>query len=838
MRRIHKPAISCLLSRYLLGDMVRHGRRSAFIFLTLMLVSAAMLAALSLADTMVRTGTRLWQAEYGQSDILIQASRQADRRTFSEFAADCLADEYEVAAGRLTSTATVACPDEPLSVSVIGARLADLVALVDLNYVTAAPAEPFAGGMAVISRQTAERLAVQVGDPLILIVNGNKHAVVIQAIAYAEGPFAFEAQRPVIVLPLEKVQSALGEQGRVDSLMIRLLDPTRKAAVMRALAAANPALLVSESYTEDHARLQANRTQVPFILMSVIVSFMALYVLTVLFAGLVADHLPLMGIFRALGARQRATNGVLLLECLFYGLLGGMAGWGAGILLLVRIIRSLNQGTPDRYLELAVGLPQLLLSLAVTLVTSLAAAGVSLQRAAAGSISRQIRGLVARPFRRRPDWLAGAGLMIIALTILWFWQSAAGLIAYLVCVIALLAGLVLLTPAIQRLSIGLLFSRHWNGLPAVAIMNCRRSPDFVALVRILALIVATVVIVQSITYSDRRGQEQLAARTHYAFELTMPGLDRARVSRISQVDGVDDICALYTSGAVEVKDQTLALFRVQGVPAYFDPEFYDLHLDDPGLLDRLADGRNILLTRIMGQLYGVKVGESITLRIFARDRVYREVAYTVIGFFDDYQVKLGRYALIGPEAFRADFAATTYDSLIIKSADPPLASAALASAVGRQVHLLQSQTEWQAQIARESRQVIASLQLISLLAVLIGLVGAINLAILSFGRRKREIGLLYALGVDSAGLMRLFAQELLLAGLAGVLLGLGTGLLIVGFALPRLIFALMIAMRLFIDGHALWLGPPAGLIVAAGVSLFSLFYLHRGRPMDGLRQEE
>jgi ABC-type antimicrobial peptide transport system permease subunit len=86
-------------------------------------------------------------------------------------------------------------------------------------------------------------------------------------------------------------------------------------------------------------------------------------------------------------------------------------------------------------------------------------------------------------------------------------------------------------------------------------------------------------------------------------------------------------------------------------------------------------------------------------------------------------------------------------------------------------------------------------------------------------------------------ILRLFLSELMLAGFAGVLNGLLAGLLIIRFALPRLIFALQIAMRIYIDIRSLWLGPVIGLGIAATASLLCLLFLRRENPMSGLREE-
>jgi ABC-type antimicrobial peptide transport system permease subunit len=239
----------------------------------------------------------------------------------------------------------------------------------------------------------------------------------------------------------------------------------------------------------------------------------------------------------------------------------------------------------------------------------------------------------------------------------------------------------------------------------------------------------------------------------------------------------------------------------------------------------------------MQQIYKVTVGDVLVLKIYARDRTYREVPYTIIGFFDDYQTKLGRYGLIAEDSFRTDFAASDYDSLLIRTETPEVTAEAVRTALGQKPLELVLQADLQSEIARESQQVLAAMQLISALAVLIGLLGMANTAMLIFHKRRREISLLYALGLTPAMILRVFLIELMLAGFAGILNGLLAGLLITRFALPSLIFALQIAMRIFMNIQSLWLGPVIGLGIAAAASLFCLLFLRRETPMSGLREE-
>ena len=785
--------------------------------------------------------TRVWGARsidnihFSRPDVTAEDAGVFFRAT----AADQDDPDYDLAVGRISTQAWLKQADQAVAVTLIGTELDRLVDLVDLHFQADEQLYPFAGNKVVISFRTATELGLQAGDMIQVVIQDNRHAFIIAAIAYAEGPFAFES-RPVLLLPLEKLQSAMGMTGRVESITIRLSDQSAKGQVIRQLAGDNPGLSVTESYNEDHVRLQANRTQVPFLFIAIILCLMAATVLVILFSDMVLDRLPLMGIFRAIGAEQGETHAVILGESFVFGLIGGLAGWSAGLVLLRWIIQRLSQDTPSQYLGLSVGWPQLAIALTTAVGTSLLSAAICLKAGRTQSISCQIRGLATRREKVKSQW-SGLLLIVFSLLILVFWQHERGLLLYLACVISLLSGLILLIPAGNSCALNLILRLNKNiaGQPAIALYNSRQSRNFVILVTILSLIVTTVIIVHSITTSDQQGQKNLAQRVHYAIELFMPELDRSSISRISQIKGIDAVCPTFYAGTVEVVGQTIALYRIQGISPDFDPTFKDLQLglERSEMMAELARGRHILLTTTMKQIYKAATGDVLVLKIYARDRTYREVPYTIIGFFDDYQTKLGRYGLIADENFKMDFAADDYDSVLIRAGTPELAAEALLSALGQKPLELHLQQDLQSEIAQEGRQVLAAMQLISALAVLIGLLGLANSAMLIFHRRRREVSLYYALGLTPGMILRLFLAELMLAGLFGTLNGLLSGLVIIRFALPRLIFALQIALRIYIDIRSLWLGPVIGLGIAAIASLFCLLFLRRENPMSGLREE-
>ncbi len=829
------------LLKYLLHDMLVQYRRTLLVLVTLTVSAASMLSSVALSGTMVELGTNQWRAENGYSDIIVVPSPASSSRYFSQFVSERFANDCEYRVFRASAPAAVMSADGPVDADAVGFNLDEYLKMMKLHFEAQGNLFPFEGNKAVISRKTADKLGIGLGDIITAEIGGNRHALEVCAITYAEGPFAFERDNPALLLPCAKLQACVGELGRVDAIFMKLKDPSAKGRVMRALSAAYQSCLVKESYSADQIRTQANRTAVPFVFMSVLLCFMAVYVLFTIFKGAVADRMKLMGLFRAVGATSRDTALVLAAESVLYGLMGGIMSWAAGTAMLWLVARMLSDAASYQYLSLRIGAPELLLALASAVATSLAGALACLVSERKSSICMQLRGEAGAVEKKRPAALAGAALALVALAVTLIWRSPSGMVVYIVCVVAMLAGMALAIPGICKPAARLIraAARALPGIWRIAALNIGGRKDFAVSVTIVSIIVTTLVVTSTISVSDKASLEFFFGRLRYGIEFFMPGLDRQTLNRVRQMDGVEGVCGNCYSSTVEVAGQSIPIYRLQGVTRehadFVDYRFSSSRADP---LAALEGGRNILLTETLKNLYGVEEGDSLTLKLYTNGGKYREAEYTVIGFFDNYYTKLGRFALISQQSFADDIGRGGYSSLFIRTEDARAVASRLEEAYyGKQTTMRIMQDERRDQ-TNENAKIIGAMLFISILAAATGVLGIINVTLLSFMRRKREMGLQYAIGMTAGDILRVTLAEQALSGLLGSAAGLAMGFVIAAAALPRLIYALQIAMRVFLDARAFLLGLAAGLSASLLSSVCCVLFLRRSNPMDGLKQEE
>jgi putative ABC transport system permease protein len=190
-----------ILLKYLLHDMLVQYRRTLLVLVTLTVAAASMLSSVALSGTMVELGTNQWRAENGYSDIIVVPSPASSSRYFSQFVSEQFAGVCEYRVFRASAPATIMSGDGPVDADAVGFNLDEYLKMMKLHFDAQSNLFPFEGNKAVISRKTADNLGIGLGDIITADIGGNRHALEVCAIAYAEGPFAFERDNPALLLP-------------------------------------------------------------------------------------------------------------------------------------------------------------------------------------------------------------------------------------------------------------------------------------------------------------------------------------------------------------------------------------------------------------------------------------------------------------------------------------------------------------------------------------------------------------------------------------------------------------------------------------------------------------
>ncbi len=316
---------------------------------------------------------------------------------------------------------------------------------------------------------------------------------------------------------------------------------------------------------------------------------------------------------------------------------------------------------------------------------------------------------------------------------------------------------------------------------------------------------------QLTAFDQLRAQGALTAYT--AADAVGGVVHTATASRQFQVEAVDP-----------------AHFPLDGAPVFTHPR--------SASLTALLQGNTVVLTTPLAQTLGVAVGD--TTHVYLQDGRSADVA--IGGIVESAGLFRGSLLLIN-----ADFYATlpgaggqslTYNAIYADVPGHTDANAASAKKLIQQrLPLVSVQTTAQAlsQNSAQVQQVQYFLQIVGLLALLIGGVGIVNTMQMLLRRRRVEIAMLKTAGYQRHDLFALFGLEAGLIGLVGGMVGTAAGVG-VSFVVKQLTEnSLQIVLPTVVDAGTLGAGVAVGFLTAL---IFGLLPIVRGsqvRPQAVLR---
>ena len=500
------------------------------------------------------------------------------------------------------------------------------------------------------------------------------------------------------------------------------------------------------------------------------------------FSMLVAQRLRELALLRAIGASRRQVNRSVLLEALAVGASGSVGGIGAGIGLaygLRTLLNSLGVGLPSGPLQLQ---PRtVLIALLVGVVVTVLSAYAPARRAANTPPVAAMRSefaSVGTSLRRRTA--AGAVLGVLGVAglaggaVLPGGGSAASLVG--LGALLLILGVLLGAPALSRPVVGALGVAVAGPFGAVgrlsrtnAVRNPRRTAATAfALTLGLMLVSAIAVFGASAKYRI----DQLVDHTVTAdYVLTGPdgiGVPYRVGSAVAGLAGVRSTVAIHPL-TVRIGGSTQSGSAVDG------PLTDMARFTMVSGTSRLT-GSDLLVAQDTAASHHWSLGSQVPARTLDGS----PAPLTVTGIYRPDQL-LGDWLTSGDYYRQVTPTPALTDAVVLVKGRPGTDLAALRTRLQDAtdpylVVKVQNRQEFKGQQGAAIDQLLAILYGLLALAIVIAVLGIVNTLALSVVERRREIGMLRAVGVLRSQLRRVIYLESTLIALFGAVLGLGLGL--------------------------------------------------------------
>ena len=607
-------------------------------------------------------------------------------------------------------------------------------------------------------------------------------------------------------------------------------------------AALGPAYRVRTS-----AQVAADQTAVidafVAILRSVLLGFagVALFVGSFLifntFSILIAQRTHELALLRVLGATRGQVVRSVLLEAAATGLvastLGLLAGLGiAALMKLAVTARSGAQLAPGLVVPGSAVLAAYLVGCLVTVLAGLLPA-LHASRVRPVAALREAAG-PERPLRALT--VAGVELTALGVSLLGYrlsGRSGEGLPLLLAGVLLSFLGAVLLTPALSRLLVpvvGRLFS--WSVAGTIGWRNSARSPRRTAVTAGALLVGIALVSGVSVVATSLKSSILDAARGSLSADLVIAGdsgsrtvatFEPAVVDQAARQPGVRSAVALYTDVG-QLGDGRFTRLSAGDLPAL--AAVFSLHAS-AGALPALRPGQ-VAVDADFADTRGLRIGDPLRLTT----QRGTPGTFTVVSVFARSDLLSG--IVLAPADAVARFRSPQPSQglvMLAAGADPHRVAAELSALVAADPEITVSdRSDYLRQQTGQVDTVLAVLFGLLGLTLLIAVLGIVNTLALSIVERRREIGLLRAVGMRRRQATGMVVAESMTTSLFGALLGLAVGCAL-GAAVSR-----SLAGRGITELTLPWasVGRMLAVVVVAGLVAAAVPALHTAR-IDVLR---
>lgn len=589
-----------------------------------------------------------------------------------------------------------------------------------------------------------------------------------------------------VLAPLALAQNVTGRQGQLDSILITTEPGTDLAAVRTAVASAvnGRAIVAPPSMRAARAGDGVKMMNYMALMGAVVALVVGAFLVYTTMTMAITQRRPVISMLRAIGGRRTTIVRDMLAEAAILGVIGGAIGSSIGILMgriaIGRLPPAITQGLEARveYWLPGYAVPA---ALATTVLTSVVASAMAARQVYKVSPIEALAPVGVSVADRVPRWLritiglGAAGVFAASIVIVLGRTGTISVVAMSALFCAEIAlGFALATPIVKATAAT---ARVFGSVGALAAATIERSPRRVwaTVMTVLIAVVTTVVITGSNADMIRSARAIFSQVADVDIWVSADSPDRYPTNALPQglsdkvaaVPGVERV----TEGAYAFADVGGTRVMLDGfAPATADALYRAL---DERTRDDVLGGRGVVLTENLGNSLNVKVGDQ--LRMQTPDGPRQAAVLALVPYFSTVIGTVG----MDLDQMRTWFdrpAATTLQIAAAPGVDPKRLIQDVRNVVPTPNHVYDGRTAL-AGLEAPLRQSMFIANAVWIIVVLVAAVALLNTLTLSVLERRREIGVLRAMGSSRRFTLGMVLTEAVGIGVVGGTLGLLFGLI-------------------------------------------------------------
>jgi len=644
----------------------------------------------------------------------------------------------------------------------------------------------------MVTREFAERNKVAVNSKIpLLTINGEKQFTVRGIMSSAGMAQAFGGN--LAVMDIYAAQQELGRGRRFDRIDVRAKDDITVEQCMAALKAAlGPSFEVeAPSARGRHFEGLLRSYSAAMSISSLFALIVGMFIIYNSFAIAVTHRRAEIGILRALGATRGQIQRLFFLESITAGLVGSALGAGAGILMAsaitsyMSVVLEQTTGFAQRVSELVLDPKLIVAGIAIGIVTSVFAAWIPARSASrvdpVQALQKGKYQVLSAGENRRRRWMA---LVVCVVSIICLFLSYSKPFFYIGYVLMIVAGL-LLAPALTLFLSKAVRPILKRVLPAEGTLAAdslvqaprRTSATVSALMLSLAMVVGFGGFAHSFYTSVGEWMDNAlnpdffvsASANLVARTITFPG---EMSSIIQNVPGVEQV-QLVRNARVSFRDIPVMVIAIEAAKVATTVHRVPIAGTVEEMDRRTAAGEGVIVSDSFAEIHKVATGDVVELPSPAG-----LLKLPIVGIVRDFSDMQGS-VFIDRSVYRKwwnDETANVARVYVKKGEDVGIVRQRVIDAMAGHHRLLvltnREVREW---IMKLLDQWFALTYNQIAVAILVAILGIVNTLTVSITDRRRELGVMQAVGGLRKQIRRTIWIEALSIGVIGLVLGTGLG---------------------------------------------------------------
>lgn len=771
-----------IIIKFTLQNIREKKLRTFLILLSIILSSALFFASTAVSTTMEMLIMEQVQKYIGNADIVVYAGQQAKTGMISPNVLDDYQGGVKYTAGMVSGSGEYKAKNETVQVTVQGINLEDLEKMNPIVLAQQYKLTPFKGNKVIIGKGMAEKYGLKPGDPMGINMYGSKKWFIVSGISQPMGPFADDGRNAYLIVPRETMAGFYESKGRVTQIYVGLEDSANQDMMVEALSKAYPMYSVQPTISKAMIKSETQQISAMFLVIVAFVLILSMFIIYTSFKVIMAERLPVIGTFRSIGATKKMMNRVLMVESMIYGILGGVLGDILGISVLGLMIKQITPLWESNINIKGYYTPeQLVMGFSVGFILAVISSYLPIRKVSKIPVKDIVLNSIEKKVKRR-RWKVIFGVILLAVAVIGpgVVPESIEIAADVVFMLLLVPAVILLVPNITYIFVKAfqtVYVRIFGNEGILAAQNLRDNKNNLNNIILLGVSISVLLMINTLSQSIIHDTINYYKDYKYDISFWSWPMNRSTESRLLSVDGVLDTYGAYEKyGSIQVMGKNTEIKSILGVNKTKTLAYMNLDIEGEidQIVDQLDQERNIIVTNIFKDEFGIKKGEYLKLKTERGILNYR-----VIGFIESNRSD-GKYALVGERYLKSDMSVKDYSEIYIKTRkDPNEVLKNIKERFKNRDPWVQSMKDMIRESMESSSKILGIFNGFGIMALVICVFGVFNNLIISFIDRRRSLAIMRSVGMDKDQTLKMIFIEAFTGGLIGGLTGIIIGLLLI-----------------------------------------------------------